>query len=64
MPQRIYGPGDAWFTSEDGVHDNVTFAHFPVFAPGFGEYRVLGELLTAYEENRRDGPEPLPVEVS
>lgn len=64
MPQRIYGPGDAWFTSEDGVHDNVTFAHFPVFAPGFGEYRVLGELLTAYEENRRGGPEPLPVEAS
>ena len=63
MPQRIYGPGDAWFTSEDGVHDNVTFAHFPVFAPGFGEYRVLGELLTAYEENRPPAPEPLPVQV-
>lgn len=63
MPQRIYGPGDAWFTSEDGVHDNVTFAHFPVFAPGFGEYRVLGELLTAYEENRPTAPEPLPVQV-
>lgn len=63
MPQRIYGPGDAWFTSEDGVHDNVTFAHFPVFAPGFGEYRVLGELLTAYEENRPPVPEPLPVQV-
>lgn len=63
MPQRVYGPGDAWFTSEDGVHENVTFAHFPVFAPGFGEYRVLGELLTAYEENRPTAPEPLPVQV-
>lgn len=63
MPQRIYGPGDAWFTSEDGVHDNVTFAHFPVFGSGFGEYRVLGELLSAYEEDRPPAPEPLPVQV-
>jgi len=48
LPNRVYGPGDAWFSSTDGVHDSVSFVHFPRFVSGFGEYRVLGRLLTAY----------------
>lgn len=58
LPHRVYGPGDAWFSSTDGVHDAVSYVHFPRFAPGFGEYRVLGELLTEYHQasTRRDLP--------
>lgn len=26
---RTYGPGDAWFSSTDGVHDRISFVHFP-----------------------------------
>ena len=26
---RVYGKGDAWFSSTDGVHDVVSFVHFP-----------------------------------
>lgn len=49
LPHRLYRPGDAWFSSADGVHDAVSHVHFPRFAPGFGEYRMLGKLLTAYQ---------------
>ena len=58
LPHRLYGPGDAWFSSTDGVHDAVSYVHFPRFAPGFGEYRVLGDLRTAYHQasTRRDLP--------
>lgn len=54
MPERVYRPGDAWFTSEDGVHDAITFVHFPYFSPDFGEYGVLSQLLRAYYSK----PEP------
>src|SRR5699024_7487281 len=29
LPARTYGPGDAWFSSTDGVHDTVSCVHFP-----------------------------------
>lgn len=48
LPQTTHGPGDAWFSSTDGIHDSVSLAHFPRFQPGFGEYRVLGDLLRKY----------------
>lgn len=46
MPQRTYGSGDAWFSSTDGVHDSVSYVHFP--ALNFPVYRELGRLLAAY----------------
>lgn len=46
MPARNYCPGDAWFSSTDGVHDRVSYVHFPVMQ--FPEYEELGRLLEAY----------------
>lgn len=46
MPARNYCPGDAWFSSTDGVHDRVSCVHFPVMQ--FPEYEELGRLLEAY----------------
>lgn len=43
---RIYGPGDAWFSSSDGMHENPSCVHFPRLE--FGEYGELGRLLKAY----------------
>ena len=43
---RVYGPGDAWFSSTDGVHDNVSYVHFPQME--FPAYRELGRLLKEY----------------
>lgn len=43
---RVYGPGDAWFSSTDGVHDNVSYVHFPRM--NFAVYRELGRLLAEY----------------
>ena len=48
---RVYGPGDAWFSSTDGLHDNVSYVHFPRM--DFPVYRELGCLLTEYY---RDSP--------
>lgn len=46
MPERVYGPGDAWFSSTDGTHDAVSYVHFPRM--DFPVYRELGRLLTEY----------------
>ena len=43
---RIYGAGDAWFSSQDGVHDFPSYVHFPVM--DFPVYRELGRLLSEY----------------
>ena len=43
LPERNYGAGDAWFSSTDGVHDNVSFVQFPELK--FGEYAELNRLL-------------------
>lgn len=43
---RVYGPGDAWFSSTDGMHDAVTYVHFPKLE--FAVYRELGQLLQDY----------------
>ena len=43
---RVYGPGDAWFSSTDGIHDSVSFVHFPCM--DFPIYRELGRLLQNY----------------
>ena len=46
LPERNYGAGDAWFSSTDGVHDNVSFVQFPDLR--FGEYAELNRLLKEY----------------
>lgn len=46
FPERVYKQGDAWFSSTDGVHDDVSFVHFPYL--DFPVYRELGRLLTEY----------------
>lgn len=44
--ERVYNAGDAWFSSTDGVHDNVSYIHFPNMK--FKVYSELGRLLKAY----------------
>lgn len=46
MPERDYGPGDAWFSSTDGTHDAVSYVHYPCMM--FPVYAELGRLLRAY----------------
>lgn len=46
FPARVYSAGDAWLASTDGVHDNVTYVHFPHME--FFVYRELGRLLKEY----------------
>lgn len=43
---RVYGKGDAWFTSTDGVHDEVSNVHFPRMK--FLEHKELVRLLGEY----------------
>ena len=43
---RVYQPGDAWYSSTDGVHDAVSYVHFPHLK--FPVYRELGQLLQDY----------------
>lgn len=54
MPERTYGPGDAWFSSTDGVHDDVSYVHFPRM--NFAVYRELGRLLTEYYNDDLSAP--------
>lgn len=46
---RVYNAGDAWFSSTDGINDNISFVHFPNLA--FDVYRKLGQLLSAYYDD-------------
>lgn len=43
---RVYNAGDAWFSSTDGIHDCVSYVHFPVMR--FAVYQELGHLLELY----------------
>ena len=51
FPERRYQAGDAWFSSTDGIHDNVTFVQFPALE--FSAYREMGQLLARYYEGDR-----------
>lgn len=61
MPERVYGPGDAWFSSTDGEHDAVSYVHFPLM--DFPVYKELGRLLTLYYEDDPEGTPPPPCET-
>lgn len=43
---KVYNAGDAWFSSTDGIHDEVSYVHFPIM--NFPLYRELGRLLDEY----------------
>ena len=43
---HIYGAGDCWFSSTDGVHDAPCYLHFPNME--FEVYAELGRLMTEY----------------
>ena len=61
LPERVYGPGDAWFSSTDGEHDAVSYVHFPLM--DFPVYKELGRLLTLYYEDDPEGAPPPPSET-
>lgn len=61
MPERVYGPGDAWFSSTDGEHDAVSYVHFPIME--FAVYRELGRLLTEYYADSPEETPPPPSEA-
>lgn len=46
LRERRFGPGDAWFSADDGVNDRVRFIKFPLLR--FGEYEALSKLLAQY----------------
>ena len=46
FPERIYNAGEAWFSSTDGVNDNVSYVSFPQM--DFKVYHELGRLLERY----------------
>ncbi|MCL2216284.1 MAG: FtsK/SpoIIIE domain-containing protein [Defluviitaleaceae bacterium] len=47
FPERTYNAGQCWFSSTDGIHDNVTYAQFPNMG-GIKLYAELHKLLKAY----------------
>ena len=46
LPDKAYQPGDAWFSSTDGKHDEVSFVRFPQM--NFPIYKELGRYLKEY----------------
>lgn len=50
FPPRTYLPGDAWFSSTDGIHDRVSVVQFPLMQ--FKVYKELGRLLQEYYNAR------------
>ena len=44
-----YNPGEAWFSSTDGEHDEISFVRFPRME--FPVYAELGRLLRLYGVN-------------
>lgn len=55
LPERTYQPGEAWFSSTDGKHDEVSFVRFPQM--NFPIYKELGRLLKEYYAGRGSGGE-------
>lgn len=48
MDKGHYGPGEAWFSSTDGEHDDISFVRFPRLE--FPAYKALDNLLRLYGE--------------
>lgn len=43
---RTFQPGDAWYSSTDGVNDMPCYVHFPIME--FPIYKELGKLIESY----------------
>ena len=56
FPERVYQAGDCWFSSTDGMHDDVIYCHFPHLR--FPVYKELGRLLSKYYGDSADGGSP------
>lgn len=61
VADRTYNAGDAWFSSTDGVHDNVSFVRFPQM--NFPIYRELGRLLAECRPGESGWPRLPPCET-
>ena len=46
MQEREFLPGDAWFSADDGINNNVSFIKFPKLK--FNEFEALSDLLIKY----------------
>lgn len=46
MNEREFMPGDAWFSADDGINNNVSFIKFPKLE--FNEFEALSDLLIKY----------------
>lgn len=46
MQEREFLPGDAWWSSDDGTNNNVSFIKFPKLE--FNEFEALSDLLIKY----------------
>jgi hypothetical protein len=47
MPEYTYGPGDAWITIDDGIHDRLQFVRYPWLQ--FDFYGALSQMLDGYQ---------------
>lgn len=48
MRELDYLPGDAWYSIDDGFHNQVGFVKFPRLMDEFDEYKALSDLLKEY----------------
>lgn len=69
MKEWDFSAGDAWFSADDGVHNQVSFVKFPRLDEQFDEYRALSELLKVYYQSgascaSKDAPDSQNVPVS
>lgn len=46
MNEREFMPGDAWWSADDGINNNVSFIKFPKLE--FNEFEALSDLLIKY----------------
>lgn len=46
-----FGPGDAWFSIDDGINNHVSFVKFPKLDECFDEYKALSDLMKEYYED-------------
>ena len=53
VPPRIYGPGEAWFSSSDGMNDAIRQVQFPWWSESFKPYAALAHLLKEYDHKRQ-----------
>lgn len=48
LHEMQFGPGDSWFSIDDGIHNAPAFVKFPKLTQRFDEYQALNALLEDY----------------